>query len=76
MTKLRIGRLEASIEEGVWSCPEPAVQRALQVMVPVEGVSSAFPDPDLALAIEAAELLGGEVVDPPKAPETSDNTVY
>lgn len=55
--------IEATVTDGVWSCPQPSIQRLLQAMRDPDGPSGADPNPDLTLAREAAEGLGGTVTE-------------
>lgn len=77
MVTVQIGPYRASIDAGVWQSDNADLLGVLQTMHP-QGVSSAFPDKDLAQALDAVEQLGGEVVsksEPLPAAE-GDDLVY
>jgi len=59
---IRIGNVEATIKEYVWSCEDAAVEAVLNGMLNPLGPSGADPAPDLHAAQVAVEVLGGEVV--------------
>lgn len=74
MVTVRFGRWLATLEAGSWSAPgSKALEGALNELHP-NGVSTAWPDPDLRMAEEAIVALGGEILenvpqeveDPPK----------
>lgn len=67
--KFRGGEVEATVDGGVWTCPaEPSLADLLNARA--ANVSTAgLPDRDRGLARDAADVLGGEVVDWGEPPE-------
>lgn len=60
---IRIAGIEATIQDGVWSCDDPPTLRVLQSNHDVgDGPEGSDPYPDLTAAKKAVQDLGGTVV--------------
>ncbi len=76
MVKVQFGDIYATIDNQTWECDDDALRGALTSMLPLYGVSPSDPHPDLTVAQEAADTLGGVVVDDSGAPESLPGVVY
>lgn len=60
-TTVHVLNNEATVDQGVWQCANPTIQKILQNTVQAD--DEAFhPDPDAALAHGAVKQYGGRVV--------------
>ena len=59
---IRIGIIEATIDGYQWTSKNKALKNMLNAMLDPDGPSGSDPNPDETAALEAAELIGGEVV--------------
>lgn len=55
------GGLGASIQDGVWTCQDPAWLETLNTFLPEGGPSGSDPDPDFTTANAVVRALGGRV---------------
>lgn len=76
MVKVQFGDIGAEVENQVWQCENDALFGALTSMLPLYGVSPSDPHPDLTVAQEAANVLGGVIVDDSGQPESVPGVVY
>lgn len=76
MVKVRFGDIEAEVNNQVWQCEDDALLGALTSMLPLYGASPSDPHPDLTVAQEAADILGGVIVDDSGQPESVPGVVY
>ena len=59
---IKVGNVEATISEWVWSCKDKTLESLLNGMLDPLGPSGADPAPDLHAAQAAVGALGGEVI--------------
>lgn len=72
MIELRTHRHTASLEGGIWSCPDdPKFEKLLNDTILPDGIY--YPDPDWSMAIYIQSIFAGEVTDYRKPP---DETPY
>lgn len=62
MVTVRFGRWLARLEAGSWSSPDKELEGSLNELHP-NGVSSAWPDPELRMAKDAVAAFGGQIVE-------------
>lgn len=61
--RIKVGEFIANIEEYVWSSNTEGLEDILNGFLDELGPSGADPNPDLHVAMEVVEVLGGEVID-------------
>ena len=59
---IKIGLFTATIEKYNWTSENESLAELLNSMLPIYGPSGSDPNPDHTAAVEAVNLLGGEVV--------------
>ena len=59
---IRIGIIEATIDGYKWTSKSESLKDMLNALLDPDGLSGSDPNPDETAAIEAVELIGGEVV--------------
>lgn len=59
---IRIGDVEAQVDAWVWTSEEASLAAMLNAALPPFGPSGGDPNPDLTLAQQVAEALGGKLV--------------
>ena len=73
---IRVYGEDATITDGVWSCPDANVQRLLNAFLPTlfPFGPAGFPEPDNVFAIETAKKLGGAVLSLKPPPEGAEES--
>jgi hypothetical protein len=62
MVTVNFRTVVATIEDMVWTCEDDSLQGLLTAMLPLYGPSGSDPDPDHTAAMDAAEKLGGTII--------------
>lgn len=75
MVKVDFGYAVATVSGGQWSSDDTELVTLLESIAPLYGISGAEPDRDMALALNAIEVLGGEITEADK-PESDDGVIY
>jgi len=76
MVKIKIGDVEATIENYEWSSKDKRLEKMLNARLDPDGPSGADPYPDLTAAQEAVDSLGGEIVKYDKPPDYPEDMVF
>lgn len=75
MVKIKIGDVEATIENYKWTSKDKRLENLLNTKLDPLGPSGADPYPDLTAARQVVDWLGGEIVEYDKPPDYSQDRV-
>ncbi len=73
---IRIGEVEATFSEGVWSCEDARLSTELNALLPTGGFSPSDPSPAHTAAAEAARVFHAQIVAVDSSEQFSDGEVY